>query len=85
MTTEQTNFSAALQSCLLKVVRRLKAGGTVAMSPDNLWQVSVRDIAKIPGAPVGTNCAYVCRQEFDTVVRNTPSLTKFTNIHSNQL
>lgn len=43
--------------------------GTVGISRNCLWQLTVRHIKN---GPVGTNCAYVARQDFDAVVSAPP-------------
>lgn len=78
-------FKQQLQRLLLAKVRILKQDDTVAMSADNLWQISVREIAMLPAAPVpatcrGSNCTSVARQAFDEVVSLTPTLKHFTTL-----
>jgi hypothetical protein len=72
-------FKESLQRCLLSIVRELKQDGTVNMSRDNLFQVSVRCFSQLPSAPCGSNCASIARQAFEQVVNETAALNQFTN------
>ena len=61
-------FKTELRSILKQAVARLRRQGTVAMSKDCLWQNIAVSINPLPHAPKGTNCAWVARQVFDSIV-----------------
>ena len=79
-TNAQIQFAgwrAELLAEIIKAVKRLRQGGTMAMSRDNLWQVT-----RVPnnGGPAGTNCASVARQIFDEIIENNRSLKTFASL-----
>jgi hypothetical protein len=76
----RNEFLALFKSAMLKRVAALKQDGTVAMSRENLFALMCRDLHRMPGAPQGTNCAWVARQAFNDIINDTNALDKFTMI-----
>lgn len=67
-------FKTAVETAIRTAISRLDRG-TLAISPDCLWQL-VRIPHSIPGAPVGTNAAWVARQVFNSIIAR-PAYAKF--------
>jgi len=71
-----TPFFAELQSSILATIKRLKRGGTVAMSLANLRQVTPTPRAT-EGAPCGGNLYWQYCNLFQDAVNSLPAARKF--------
>jgi hypothetical protein len=60
-------FPEELTKAINETIANLEPG-TVGISRDCLWQLTVGKISRCPHAPRGTNAAWVARQEFDAIV-----------------
>lgn len=62
----------SFKNSLAKLVRAeraaLRRDGITGMSSDNLWALVAGKASRIPGAPAGTNAAYVARSIFNEIV-----------------
>lgn len=76
MVDRKLAFRADIRRAVKDTIKRLKLGGTVAMGVENLWQVTVTQVAKSPFGPTGANCAAEAWQEFQTVCRE-PEILRF--------
>jgi hypothetical protein len=66
--TIEDPFEAELRRAIKNTIAHLDRG-TVGISRDCLWQCTVSRITReCPHAPVGTNCGFVARQVFDSIV-----------------
>lgn len=63
-------FKTAVEIAIRTAISRLDRG-TLAISPDCLWQLT-RIPNCVPGAPVGTNAAWVARQTFNEIISRAP-------------
>lgn len=68
-----TRFKLNLGTELVARIKVNRRHGVTAMSRDNLWQVLASTISRLPGAPQGTNAAYVARQMLDEVIADLPA------------
>jgi hypothetical protein len=75
---QPTPFQIELEKLILRKVRELKQGGTVAMGIANLIQVTPTPSHTLPGAPQGTNCQYVYRGMFTAICVTNRHLASFT-------
>lgn len=62
------SFKASLAKLVRNARRTLRRGGITGMSDDNLWALVAGPASRLPGAPAGTNAAYVARSIFNDVV-----------------
>jgi len=61
-------FKTELRKAIKNTIAHLDRG-TVGISRDCLWQCTTSRITReCPHAPLGTNCGFVARQVFDSVV-----------------
>ena len=72
-------FDAELRRNIAKKIQHLRAGGTVAMSLDNLRQVTPTP-KTFDGAPVGGNIQWQYAQRFEAIVKSEPAFVRFTTI-----
>lgn len=63
-------FRADIERAIRKTIANLDRG-TVGISQDCLWQLTVRKIAS-NHAPGGTNAGWIARQVFNQIVDNQP-------------
>jgi hypothetical protein len=69
-------FAAELRRAIRNTISGLDSG-TVGISRDCLWTLVANRISHhCPHAPQGTNCGYVARQVFDSIVSE-KSFSKF--------
>lgn len=66
-----TKFETAMREKILTTIANLDPG-TVGISRDCLWQLTVRGLASLDGAPQGTNAPFVARSIFDSIVMTAP-------------
>jgi hypothetical protein len=69
-TGRQELFKEDMLMAIRKTIMILKAEGTVGMGEDNLWACTVSRIPR-NHSPMGTNAAWVARQVFNEIVRDT--------------
>ena len=63
-------FKADMAKAVRQAISKLDRG-TVGISEDCLWQLTVRHISP-RNTPTGTNAAWVARQVFNEIVRDNP-------------
>jgi hypothetical protein len=72
-------FDQELRRNIAKTIQKLRKEGTVAMSLDNLRQVTPTPLTT-NGAPVGGNVPWQYAQRFEAVVKSEAAFVKFTNV-----
>ena len=79
-TTPETPFAREIEKNIYAAIRKAKRDGTVAMSIDNLRQVTRTPGTYLQGAPCGTNAQWAYAQLFNEIVTGTPFFAQFINI-----